>query len=246
MAQAATEFWDGVFARGRADAYSRVEMPDLHDAVLNRALRHFGDVRGKTLIDIGCGRGGSSLFFAQHGARVISIDTSTEAIRNLGEYCSANAIDAITPVVLSGVDVGEVRDADFVFGSMVLHHLEPFAQFAANLRTSLRPGGKAFFWENNARSSLMIWFRRHVVGKLWIPKHGDPEEFPLTPSEVDELRRHFRVSVEYPELLLFRMAALYLLRGHAMGPFAWLDETLYRFAAIRQYSYRQYLLIEAR
>jgi hypothetical protein len=48
----------------------------------------------------------------------------------------------------------------------------------------------------------MIWFRQNIVGKLWVPKHGDSEEFPLTPSEVDEIRKYFEVEIVYPELLL--------------------------------------------
>ena len=130
-----------------------------------------------------------------------------------------------------------------VFGSMILHHLEPFAEFAARLRRAMPPQAKAFFWENNARSRLLIWFRNHVIGKLWIPKHGDPDEHPLTPCEVDELRKRFELDVEYPELALFRMIPLYLLRGRCMPPFAWLDRVCYRLPAIRRYSYRQYLLL---
>jgi SAM-dependent methyltransferase len=241
--QAAAEFWDGIFAHGSSCAYSRVEMPDPHDPVLQRALQHFGDVRGKTLVDLGCGRGATSLFFAHYGANVVSVDSSAQAIRNLTDYCAENAIDRIRPVELSALDVATLAPVDCVFGSMILHHLEPFAEFAARLRAAVRPDGKAFFWENNARSRTMIWFRQHVIGRLWIPKHGDAEEFPLTPDEVDELRRYFDVTVEYPELLLFRMISRYLLRGRAMAPFAALDRIFYGWPALRQYSYRQYLLL---
>jgi 2-polyprenyl-3-methyl-5-hydroxy-6-metoxy-1,4-benzoquinol methylase len=242
--QAAVEFWDNIFASGRTNPYSRVEMPDLGDAVLQRALGHFGDVRGRTLVDLGCGRGATSLFFAHHGAEVIGVDSSGQAIRNLAEYCETNAIANLKPIECSALDVAALGPVDFVFGSMILHHLEPFPAFAAQLRGLLRPGGRAFFWENNARSSVMIWFREHVVGKLWIPKHGDVEEFPLTPAEVEELRRYFTVTVEYPELLLFRMIPRYLLRGRLMSPFERLDRACYRYPSIREYSYRQCLLVE--
>jgi len=59
-------------------------------------------------------------------------------------------------------------------------------------------GGRAFFYENSAMSSLLVWFRQHVVGRWWVPKCGDEEEFPLTPGEVDMLRRAFAVRVAYP------------------------------------------------
>jgi 2-polyprenyl-3-methyl-5-hydroxy-6-metoxy-1,4-benzoquinol methylase len=219
-------------------------MPDFDDPILRRALAHFGDVRGKTLVDLGCGRAATSLFFAHHGANVVSVDFSARAIGNLAEYCRDNGIESIRPIELSALEIAKLGPVDCVFGSMILHHLEPFAEFAAALRLALRrDGGKAFFWENNARSKTMIWFRENVVGKLWIPKHGDAEEFPLTPDEVDELRRHFDLVVEYPELLLFRMIPRYLFRGRAMAPFELLDRVFYRWQALRRYSYRQYLLL---
>jgi len=218
-------------------------MPDPQNAELRRAYEHFGDLRGRTLVDVGSGRGASSLFFASKGAHVISVDQSAVATRNLAEYCQRQEITNIHPVQLSAFELSRVGPVDFVFGAMILHHLEPFARFARELRATVRPGGKAFFFENNARSSLMIWFRQHLVGKLWVPKYGDPDEFPLTPGEVDELRRHFPVRVEIPELLMFRKISLYLLRNHVRAPFAWADRVGYRFGWLRKYSYHQYLCL---
>jgi len=239
----ATQFWDNIFAQGERSAYSRVEMPDRSNPILRRALRHFGDVRGRTLIDVGCGRGASSLYFASLGAEVISVDLSGVAVRNLEDYCRRHDVRNVRPVQLSALEMRSLGPVDFVFGSMILHHIEPFARFAAELRTVLPEGGRAFFWENNARSRLMIWFRQHVVGKLWVPKHGDADEFPLTLAEVDQLRERFAVEVEYPELVLFRMISRYLLRGHCMRPFEALDRLGYRFETLRKYSYQQYLFL---
>ena len=239
----ATEFWDSLFSKGQEGGYSRVEMPDLNDPVLHRALEHFGNVEDKTVIDLGCGRGATSLFFARCGANVISVDLSEVAIENLVAYCRRNSVGNIHPMRLSALEIGNVPKADCVFGSMILHHIEPFAEFARILRASVKPGGKGFFWENNAQSNTMIWLRQNLVGRLWVPKYGDPEEFPLTPSEVDELRRYFDVTVEYPELLYFRMIPTYLLRGRLMRPFQLLDGLFYRFPKFRRYSYRQYVFL---
>ena len=121
-------------------------------------------------------------------------------------------------VIMSAMDIGELGPQDLVYGSMILHHLEPFDEFARTLRAAIRPGGKGYFYENNAASRTMVWFRRHVVGKMWVPKHGDDDEFPLEPHEVDELRKHFTVEQSFPELLYFELASSYLLKGEALGP----------------------------
>ena len=239
----ATEFWDSLFSKGQDSGYSRVEMPDLNDPVLQRALRHFGSVENKTLIDLGCGRGATSLYFARCGAQVISIDLSEKAIENLSEYCEKNSIGSVHPTRLSALEIGTVQKADCVFGSMILHHIEPFAEFSRILRGAIKPGGKGFFWENNAQSRTMMWLRENLVGRLWVPKYGDPDESPLTPSEVDELRKYFDVTIEYPELFYFRMISTYLFRGRLMRPFQLLDSLFFRFPKFRRFGYRQYLFL---
>jgi 2-polyprenyl-3-methyl-5-hydroxy-6-metoxy-1,4-benzoquinol methylase len=239
----ATEFWDDLFSKGQEGNYSRVAMPDLKDPILQTALAHFGDVKNKTIIDLGCGRGATSLFFASLGANVISIDLSGIAIKNLSEYCQSNSIGNVRPIKLAAHEIGTLGKVDYVFGSMILHHIEPFGEFAKILRDTIKPGGKAFFWENNAQSKTMIWFRQHIVGKLWVPKFGDPDEFPLMPSEVDQLRKHFSVKVENPELLYFRLISTYLLRGRLKKPFQALDQYFYKFPKFRKYSYFQYLFL---
>lgn len=239
-----SEFWDSLYSEGKGDRYLPVDMPDADDPVLKTALSHFGLVEDKTIIDLGCGRGERSLYFAARGANVISVDISDFAIRNLSRHCKENGIDNIKPVKMYAQDLPSLGTVDFVFGVMVLHHIEPFAEFARSLSKVIAPGGKGFFWENNARSKIMIWFRQHLVGKLWVPKYGDPDEFPLMPSEVDEMRKHFDVQVEYPELYFFRMASKYLLRGHLGGAFEALDSYFYRYPSVRQYSYSQYLYLD--
>ncbi|HEV2148601.1 MAG TPA: class I SAM-dependent methyltransferase [Longimicrobiaceae bacterium] len=242
----AAEFWDNIFAQGSRAGYSTVSLPDDDDPVvpaLHAALEHFGDVRGKTILDLGCGRGATSLFLASRGAHVVAVDISPSATENLRAFCAENGIDNVTPVCMEAMEIGRLDRVDFAFGSMILHHIEPFAEFAELLRGRVRPGGRGFFWENNARSELMIWFRQNVVGRFGVPKYGDDEEFPLTPGEVGILRRHFRVELRYPELYFFRMIPPYLLRGRFEEPFARLDRAFYRFERLRQYTYRQYVLL---
>lgn len=234
----AREFWDRIFTE-----HPTLPVSEEDQRALAAAANHFGSLAGKDILDIGCGVGGSSLFFAERGARVTSIDTSGVAVANLEKFCRDNRIETIRAVQLSALEIGSLGRFDFVFGSMVLHHIEPFADFVAALRAAVRPGGKAFFYENSAMSSFLIWFRQHVVGRWWVPKCGDEEEFPLTPGEVDVLRHAFAVRVAYPEMMFFRLASWYLLKGRLIGAFSLLDRIAYRIPWLRAYSYRQYLYL---
>lgn len=243
MAVASQEFWNNVFSNGKGHNCPQVKPPDLNDPILRRALVYFGDIQNKTLIDLGSGRGTASLFFAYYGANVISVDLSEVAINNLTEYCNNNNINSIKPIKLEALDISTLGKVDIVFGSMILHHIEQFYKFVVCLRDVIKPKGKGFFFENNAGSSLMMWFRKNIVGKLWIPKFGDPDEYPLMPEEINELRKYFNVEVEFPELLYFRMIPNYIFRGHFKRPFELLDKYFYRYSSFRDKSYRQCLYI---
>ena len=107
------------------------------------------------------------------------------------------------------------------------------------------PNGRGFFYENSSVSRLLIWFRTHLVGRWWIPKNGDDEEFPLAPQEIDVLRKQFAVRTAYPELLFFRLISMYLLRGKYPKPFATLDRWGYRIPWLRKLSYRQYVYLSS-
>ena len=242
----ATEFWDAVFSDGMRGDYGEVRFLGEDDPVypgLQAALAHFGDLRGKTILDLGCGNGGTSLFFARHGANVIATDLSQAAIANLSDFCDREGITNVSAVHMPAQEIAGLEGIDFVFGCMILHHIEPFGEFVSSLRRVIPAGGRGFFLENNARSSLMIWFRENLVGKYGIPKFGDEEEFPLTVAEVDMLRQDFQVRIVYPELYLFRLIPQYLLRGRMQRPFLALDHFLARFPKILQYSYRQFVYL---
>lgn len=234
-------YWDEVYSTN--PIYSK-ELTDETRAAIQAAAAWFGDLRGKTVIDLGCGAGASSLLLAEIGARVISVDASPVAIATLEQRCRERGINTVRPVVCDAMTIDTLGPVDFVYGSMILHHLEPFPDFCRALRRVVRPGGRAFFWENNAASRLLVWFRENVVGKLWVPKYGDPHEFPLTPGEIDVLRTFFQVDIEIPRMDFLGLVSLYLLGGRLEKPLVAMDAWLYRHDIGRRYSYQQYVKLQ--
>lgn len=231
------QFWNAVYSK------NSTRIPNENDPMLITAIEYFGDITGKRLLDLGCGDGRSSLFFAKRGAHVVAVDISEVAIQNISEFCQANHINNITPIKCSAFEIAELEPFDFVFGNMILHHIEPFDVFAEVLRKSIVPGGKAYFRENSAFSNLLIWFRDNLVGKYGIPKGGDDDEFPLMPKEVDLLKQYFSVEIVYPELLFFRLASQYLLKRRLYGLTKRIDDYFFQYPRFRKYSYRQNLFL---
>jgi SAM-dependent methyltransferase len=233
------QFWNEAF---REDKEAWNPDHNLQKAV-DAATNHFGPLEGKRLIDLGCGRGATSLYFARLGATVISIDQSEVAISQLARYCQTQGIDTVEPIVGDVLDITRYAPVDFVFGSMILHHVDPFDEFPAALRQTLRAEGRCFFFENNASSKALMWFRDHVVGKFGIPKYGDSEEHPLTRRELDALRTYFDVRQVFPYLVYFHLMSVYLFRRRFNKICDWLDRVAYGIPALRRSSYRQYIYL---
>jgi SAM-dependent methyltransferase len=125
-----TEAWDGIAARRRETAgFDAVEYgPDLPT---EDELRLLGDVRGKRVLDLGCGAGENAVALAQHGAHVIAVDSSTGQLalgRALAdrlevrvEWHQSDAADLAflradsVDVVLAAGLLGEIEDVDRLF-----------------------------------------------------------------------------------------------------------------------------------
>lgn len=232
----------------RNDLYSQQIVADPNVRPYSRCLSFFGDLSGKRMLDVGAGSGKSSLLLASLGAKVTVLDISDTAINNLNDYIAKNNIANINAFTYDGIDIDSLGQFDFIFGEMILHHIEPFDEFVDSLYNALDKNGKAFFYENSSRSKLLMTARKLLVGKLWIPKHSDDVEYPLEPKEVDLLRNRFETTVEYPYLHYFRMMTTHLL-AEKLPPigriFGWLDDAVYYLLPfMRKYSYRQYIMLK--
>jgi 2-polyprenyl-3-methyl-5-hydroxy-6-metoxy-1,4-benzoquinol methylase len=234
-----TEHWDSVY-----EAKAPKNVP-ADDEIGLAALAHFRGVDGRRLLDLGCGTGEYTRFFAARGAHVVAIDQSPVAIETLHRQCADAGLDNVEGVVADAMDLERLGPFDLAFGSMILHHIEPFDRFVDVLAGSLRPGGRAFFYENSAMSSFLVWCRGHLVGHFGIPKRSDDDEFPLEPREIEQLGTRFDVAVEHPHVVLASLASGYLFRDHLGKPLDWVDRQLGRSDRLRRMSYLQHVKLVA-
>lgn len=108
-------------------------------------LQFIGDIRGKKVLDVGCGEGYNTRFFAQQGADVVGVDFSNEMIqlaqekekqRPLGiRYCRASWTD------LSLFK----KEFDIVLSTMALMDGPGYEEALREFHRVLKPGGDLFF-----------------------------------------------------------------------------------------------------
>ena len=167
------------------------------------ALKAMGDLQGRRLLDMGCGPGETSVWFALQGAQVDAIDISPsmiEVARGLARRM--NVEDRIRFHVAPGESLPFPDDTfDAVFGHDCLHHME-VERARDEIRRVLKPGRRAVFAEPLGHNPVINHFRNIS------PSTRTPDEVPLRFGDFRKLRKGFR-SLRHREFQ-FATLALFL------------------------------------
>jgi SAM-dependent methyltransferase len=175
------------FATVRADLIFHDDDYLDHETWVRPAFEKLGEVRGKSVLDFGCGHGMAATVLARRGAKVTAFDLSPGYVREATERAEANGVRA-TFLVADGERLPFADQSfDAVWGSAILHHLD-LNVAGRELRRVLKPGGIAVFCEPWDGNPLLRIARRYLP---YPGKHRTPDEQPLTAAMVDRLRRSF-------------------------------------------------------
>ena len=145
-----------------------------------------GDVRGKTVLDFGCGAGGNIVPLVERGARVIGIDISSEMVALTRQRIALAGIDA-TVQVGSVYETG-LPDAsvDIIFCINLIHHLD-IEQVLQEMRRILAKDGVIVLQEPIRFSRLYASIRSLLPDRRDVSEY----EHPLTRSEFAAINRLF-------------------------------------------------------
>src|SRR4051812_40310577 len=87
-----------------------------------------GDVRGKHILELGCGDGGNAILLALRGAHVVGVDISPRAIEIARRRAELHGVSGQTIFLAEPMEKFEPPNGirfDIVCGWAVLHHLIP-------------------------------------------------------------------------------------------------------------------------
>lgn len=151
-----------------------------------------GDLRDKTILDIGCGGGLLSEEFAKRGGRVTGIDLSENAIRAAREHAEEAGLK-IEYLVASPSDLlKEGREPyDVVVCAEILEHVEDLDGFVRDAASLLKDGGYFFFTTVNRTwiSRVLVIYLAEYILRL-VPRGTHRHEMFIRPSTlVKALRR---------------------------------------------------------
>src|SRR5262245_57923695 len=158
-----------------------------HETWIRPAFALLGDVRGKRVLDFGCGHGMASVVLARHGADVTGIDLSAGYVEEARRRAAANEVSAFFQQADAEHLPFTDASCDAVWGCAILHHLD-LQQAGSELRRVLRPGGVAVFCEPWGGNPGLEFARRYLP---YPGKHRTPDERPLRPADLTPLREFF-------------------------------------------------------
>jgi SAM-dependent methyltransferase len=143
-----------------------------------------GDVRGKTVLELGAGLGEASAWFASRGARVIATDLSGGMLQVASQVAQHHGATIETVQMDGAVLAVADGSVDIVYGANVLHHVDT-ATCLREVHRVLRPGGVAAFWDPLRYNPVINAYRGMAMG---VRTH---DEHPLGREELALMRRTF-------------------------------------------------------
>lgn len=171
---------------------------------LAERLRALGVAPPATVLDFGCGPGGSvPLFLDILGAnQVVGVDVSEGLLERAREAFAREPRVRFRSI--GGYEAPATADLAFVNG--VFHHIPPADRAGAlsYVRRTLRPGGLFAFWENNPWNPGTRWIMSRVS--------FDANAITITPPEARRLLRAAGFEIVETDFLFIFPRALRLLR----------------------------------
>lgn len=173
--------------------------------------QRLGNVNGKKLLDVGCGLGEASIYFALLGANVTSTDLSQGMLDATCRLAKANGV-SVTPHLASAEDMQLPADAQFdiIYAGNLLHHVD-IDQTLARIKPHLAADGIFVAWEPLAYNPIINVYRALAT------EVRTSDEHPLKWNDIQIFKKNFRaIETRYfwlSTLLIFMIMALIQFRN---------------------------------
>ncbi len=179
----------------RKEDFKEIDLKKRNEALTAPEMRYIiaklGDLSGKSLLDVGCGLGEASVYFALKGAFVTSSDLSSEMLNNTRNLANYHNVDVRTHVASSDNVELESNSFDVVYAGNLMHHVD-IQSTVIQLKRLLKPDGVLVTWDPLAYNPMINYYRKLAT------EVRTPDEHPLTLADINFFKKHFKnVTTKY-------------------------------------------------
>ncbi len=147
-------------------------------------ISRMGDLKGKRILDLGCGHGESSVYFALKGANCIAADISPRMVQTAMKLADKYNV-RIESRTMNAMKIEFPENSfDIVYAANLLHHVDPVATVHEIFRV-LKPNGKLCFWDPLKHNPVIKLYRR-IAREV-----RSADESPLHINIIDFMRTVF-------------------------------------------------------
>jgi ubiquinone/menaquinone biosynthesis C-methylase UbiE len=207
--------------------------------IMARIERESALLRGKRLLEIGCGMGFDSVEFLKRGVRVTSTDLTQAAVDLTRRHVELEGLEADDVCVQNALELSYPDGTfDAVWACGVLHHTGDTPRAIREVRRVLKPGGRAIISHLYRRPSWMYAVSRLGRENIEFKEEDAPVTDFFTESEVLEMFEGFEIE----EATQDHYRALPISRtGLKAALYTWGFKPLYNLlpeAVARRYAYK--------
>lgn len=173
-------------------------------------MERIGSVKGKTVLDYGCGSGWLGVYLAKQGAQVEGFDISGKLIEVASLRAEANGVSHVCKFRKMVAESLEYSDEyfDLVVGVSILHHVE-LGRATYHLQRVMKNGALAIFIEPLGENTLLNWARDMVFNVHYGLVKDKSTERPLTYRDIHAIGRSF-VEYRWREFQLLSMVRRFI------------------------------------
>jgi len=145
----------------------------------------------RKVLDIGCGYGKHSLYLAENGFDVTSIDPNVKVLEWLKEYIEKKSINNIS-VMRGDINRLSLEDSSFdaVICTSVLHHqcLKQIQNSISEIQRVLRQGG-SFLFDVLSIEDHSFGYGQEIELNTFVGSREGEEDIPHHYTDIEELKR---------------------------------------------------------
>lgn len=188
----------------------KIDVRNTNEACTAPEMRYItqrmGNLQGKRLLDVGCGLGEASVYFAIKGATVTSADLSPGMVEATERLAEVNGVKVIPHLsAAEDMQLATVDEFDVIYAGNLLHHVDIGATIE-RLKPHLARDGVLVTWDPLAYNPLINVYRAIAT------EVRTPDEHPLKWHDIKTFRKHFKhVETKYfwlTALAIFLVMAL--------------------------------------